>query len=78
MSPNLVIDAFDFAEMEKYLLTPLSRQASRQEEMIKGVTVWDKGFGGGTIACGTVQHDKILKVICLWERSRSKNGKHWE
>ena len=76
--------------MEKYLLTPLSRQASRQEEMIKQVTVWDKGFRGGTIACGTGQQaknlfiivkksqDKLLKLICLWERSRSKNGKHWE
>ena len=58
--------------------------------MIKQVTVWNKVFGGGTITCGTAQQaknlltivkksqDKILKLICLWERSRSKNGKHWE
>ena len=72
--------------MEKYLLTTLSRQAYHQEEMIKQVTMWNKGFRGGNIAQQAKNlltivkksQDKILKLICLWERSRSKNGKHWE
>ena len=63
MSPNLVIDAFDFAQMETNLLTPLSRQACHQEEMIKQVTMWNKGFRGNTIACGTAQQAKNLLTI---------------
>ena len=31
--------------------------------MIKQVTVWNKGFGGGTIACSTVQQAKNLLTI---------------
>ena len=40
-SPKLVIDSFDFAQLEVQMLAALSRQACRQEERIKQVRVWD-------------------------------------
>jgi len=62
-SPNLVIHSFDFAQLEVQMLTALSREASRQVEVIKQVRVWDKGFGGGAIWCNTTQQAKNLLTI---------------
>ena len=62
-SPNLVIDSFDFAQLDVQMLTALSRQACRQEERIKQVQVWDKGYSGGTIWCNNTQQAKNLLTI---------------
>ena len=62
-APNLVIDSFDFAQLEVQMLTALSRRVSSQKEPIKQVRVWDKGFGGGTIWCNTTQQAKALLTI---------------
>ena len=61
-SPKLVIDSFDFVQLEVQMLAALSRQACRQEERIKQVRVWDRGFGG-TIWCTTTQQAKNLLTI---------------
>ena len=69
--PNLVIDSFDFAQLEVPMLKALSRGASRQEEQIKEIHVWDKGFDGGTIWCNTTQQAKNLLTIV--EKSEDTN-----